>query len=342
MRTKDFSFNLPEELIAQRPTGDRGASRLFVLDRGTETFTHSSVSELARHLTRGSLLVFNDSKVRKARLYAESGTGGRVEFLLLRRRGEREWLAMTTKARKQVPGKRYTFPGGVEGRIVGTEEDLRILELDRPIDDEYLDRWGHIPLPPYIRRQDDGFDAERYQTVYSRSVGSVAAPTAGLHFTEELLASLRSSGVGTAQVTLHVGLGTFLPVRAERIEDHVMHEEEYTVPEATAEAVNRARREGRPVVAVGTTSVRTLESAAQSAGPGEVVSARQGATDLFILPGYCFLAVDAMITNFHLPKSTLIMLVSAFAGREAILNAYENAKQHGYRFSSFGDAMLIL
>lgn len=338
MRTKDFSFDLPEDLIAQRPSGERGASRLFVLDRGTGTFTHSAISDLARHLPPGSLLVFNDSKVRKARIYAESGTGGRVEFLLLRRRGDREWLAMTTKARKQVPGKRYAFPGGIEGRIVGTEEDLRILELDRPIDDEYLDRWGHMPLPPYIRRQDDGFDAERYQTVYSRTIGSVAAPTAGLHFTDGLLASLRTAGMETAQVTLHVGLGTFLPVRAERIEDHVMHEEEYSVPEATAEAVNRARREGRPVVAVGTTSVRTLESAWLDGS----LRAGSSSTRIFLYPGRSFQVVDALFTNFHTPESTLLMLVSAFAGRELILKAYEEAVRLRYRFFSYGDAMLIL
>lgn len=338
MRTKDFSFDLPEELIAQRPTGERGASRLFVLDRGTGTFTHSSVADLTRHLPRGALLVFNDSKVRKARLYAESETGGRVEFLLLQRRGEREWLAMTTKARKQIPGKRYAFPDGIGGRILAVEEELRVLELDRPIDDDYLDRFGHVPLPPYIRREDDGFDAERYQTVYSRAVGSVAAPTAGLHFTEELLGSLRESGIETVSVTLHVGLGTFLPVRAERIEDHVMHEEEYSVPESAAEAVNRARAEGRPVVAVGTTSVRTLESAWRDGS----LRAGAGSTRIFLYPGRRFQVVDALFTNFHTPESTLLMLVSAFAGRGLILRAYDEAVRMRYRFFSYGDAMLIL
>ncbi len=338
MRTKDFFFDLPEDLIAQRPAAERGASRLFVLDRSTGSFVHSRVSDLARHLPTGSLLVFNDSKVRKARVYGTSDSGGRVEFLLLRRRGEREWLVMTTKARKQVPGKGYLFPGGVRGRIVGIEEDLRILELDRPVDDVYLDRWGHIPLPPYIRRTDDGFDAERYQTVYSRAVGSVAAPTAGLHFTEEILASLREAGMETAAVTLHVGLGTFLPVRAERIEDHVMHEEEYSVPDSTAEAVRRARREGRPVVAVGTTSVRTLESAWADGNlrPGP------GSTRIFLYPGREFRVVDALFTNFHTPESTLLMLVSAFAGKDLILRAYEEAVRLRYRFFSYGDAMLIL
>ncbi len=337
MRTKDFSFDLPEELIAQRPAGERGSSRLFVLHRASGSFAHSRVTDLAGHLPEGALLVFNDSKVRKARVFARSETGGRVEFLLLRQRGEREWLAMTTKARKQVPGKRYEFPGGRVGRIIGSEDELRVLELDSPIDDAYLERWGHIPLPPYIRRQDDGFDAERYQTVYSRALGSVAAPTAGLHFTEELLASLRAAGIQTVTVTLHVGLGTFLPVRAERVEDHAMHEEEYTVPASAADAVNRARREGRPVVAVGTTSVRTLESAFRDGA----VQVGDGATRIFLYPGCTFNVVDALFTNFHTPESTLLMLVSAFAGRELILAAYEEAVRLRYRFFSYGDAMLI-
>ncbi len=338
MRTSDFYFELPEDLIAQRPSGERGASRLFVLDRKTGSFTHSSVRELVRHLPPRALLVFNDSKVRKARLFAESETKGRVEFLLLRRLGEQTWLVMTTKARKQVPGKRYSFPEGLKGRIVGTESDLRVLELDRPIDDEYLDRWGHMPLPPYIRRQDDDFDEERYQTVYSRTVGSVAAPTAGLHFTEELLASLPAAGIETVHVTLHVGLGTFLPVRSKQVEDHVMHEEEYCVPEVAAEAVNRARGEGRPVVAVGTTSVRTLESAWRDGA----LRAGTGSTNIFLYPGRTFQAVDALFTNFHTPESTLLMLVSAFAGRDLILKAYEEAIRLRYRFFSYGDAMLIL
>ena len=338
MRTKDFTFELPEELIAQRPSGERGASRLLVLDRATSSLTHSKTADLPSHLPRGALLVFNDSRVRKARLYGNSESGGRVEFLLLRRRGDREWLVMTAKARKQVPGKRYDFPEGLEGEIAGLEGDLRVLRLSREIDDEYLDTWGHIPLPPYIRRQDDGIDAERYQTVYSRTMGSVAAPTAGLHFTKALFSDLSSCGVETAYVTLHVGLGTFLPVRSASVEDHTMHEEEFTVPEATAEAVNRARGEGRPVVAVGTTSVRTLESSWVDGAlrPGS------GSTRIFLYPGSVFRAVDALFTNFHTPESTLLMLVAAFAGREFILEAYAEAVRQRYRFFSYGDAMLIL
>ena len=338
MRTKDFYFELPENLIAQQPADERGASRLFVLDRKTGSFTHTAVSNLARHLPAASLLVFNDSKVRKARIYGASDTGGRVEFLLLRRRGERLWLVMTTKVKKQMPGKRYTFPDGLEGRIVGVEDELRVLEYDRPIDDCYLDLWGHMTLPPYIRRTDEALDAERYQTVYSRTIGSVAAPTAGLHFSDQILESLRGAGIEIVHVTLHVGLGTFLPVRTDRVENHRMHEEEYSVPDSSAEAVNRAKKEGRPVVAVGTTSVRTLESAWRD---GEL-RAGAGATKIFLYPGRKFQVVDSLFTNFHTPESTLLMLVAGFAGRDLILKAYEEAVRLNYRFFSYGDAMLIL
>lgn len=337
MRTSDFSFDLPPELIAQRPTTERGRSRLFVLDRATEGFTHASIGDLASYLPSGALLVFNDSRVRKARVFADTASGGRVEFLLLRRLGDREWLAMTTKAKKQTVGKRYAFPDGLEGEIAGVRDDLKILRLSRDIDDGYLELHGHVPLPPYIRREDDSFDSERYQTVYARTIGSVAAPTAGLHFTEEILASLKAAGIETAYITLHVGLGTFLPVRSEDVEGHVMHEEEYTVSDAAARAINGARAEGRAVVAVGTTSVRTLESAWRD----EVVQPGPGATRIFIYPGYRFRVVDALFTNFHTPESTLLMLVSAFAGKELILRAYEEAVRQRYRFFSYGDAMLI-
>ncbi|HSV55582.1 MAG TPA: tRNA preQ1(34) S-adenosylmethionine ribosyltransferase-isomerase QueA [Magnetospirillaceae bacterium] len=337
MKTKDFHFDLPEELIAQRPSGERGGTRLLVLDRATGSTTHSRTADLHQHLPRGALVVFNDSRVRKARIYGISSTGGRVEFLLLRRSGELRWLAMTSKAKRQSPGKRYMFPDGVEGEIVGIEDGLRILLLSREIDDAYLEKWGHIPLPPYIRREDDGTDAERYQTIYSRAMGSVAAPTAGLHFTETLLKDLAGAGIETAYITLHVGLGTFLPVRVKRVEDHEMHEEEYTISETAAEAVNRARDEGRPVVAVGTTSVRTLESAWGDGG----LLAGTGSTRIFLFPGYRFRAVDALFTNFHTPESTLIMLVAAFAGRDLILRTYQEAVRERYRFFSYGDAMLI-
>jgi len=282
-------------------------------------------------------MVFNDSRVRRARLYAETPAGGKVELLLLRREGPALWAALTTRMAKLTPGKRLELPEGVEAEVVEARPDERVFRFSREIDDDYLERNGHLPLPPYIRREDAPADAERYQTVYAREHGSSAAPTAGLHFTREILAGLDAAGVELRFVTLHVGLGTFLPVRAEEIEDHRMHREEYSIPAATADAVNAAKREGRPVVAVGTTSVRTLESAWTDDG----LPAASGSTNIFIYPGYRFKAVDMMFTNFHTPESTLLMLVSAFAGRERVLAAYEEAVRERYRFFSYGDAMLI-
>jgi len=282
-------------------------------------------------------MVFNDSRVRRARLYAETPAGGKVELLLLRREGPALWAALTTRMAKLTPGKRLELPDGVEAEVVEARPDERAFRFSREIDDDYLERNGHLPLPPYIRREDAPADAERYQTVYAREHGSSAAPTAGLHFTREILAGLDAAGVELRFVTLHVGLGTFLPVRAEEIEDHRMHREEYSIPAATADAVNAAKREGRPVVAVGTTSVRTLESAWTDDG----LPAASGSTNIFIYPGYRFKAVDMMFTNFHTPESTLLMLVSAFAGRERVLAAYEEAVRERYRFFSYGDAMLI-
>ncbi len=293
-------------------------------------------------------MIFNDSRVRKARIYGEAlDTGARVEFLLLRRRDDAAWEAAATKLKRQKLGRRYLFPEAVVGEVVGYPEsgaknderdETRLLRFDPPIDDVYLDRVGHIPLPPYIRREDAPSDAERYQTVYARAVGSSASPTAGLHFTEELLGALGDRGIERATVTLHVGLGTFLPVRSEEIEGHRMHEEEYSVPEETAQAVMKAKAEGRPVLAVGTTSLRTLESA----WAGEGLESGMGRTKIFIYPGYRFKAADRLFTNFHTPKSTLLMLVSAFAGRERILETYSEAVRMRYRFFSYGDAMLIL
>lgn len=337
MLTTDFSFNLPEELIAQQPPAERGASRLLVLDRQSGSVFHSCVRELASFVPAGTVMVFNDSRVRRARLFATSATGGKVEVLLLRHEGDSIWAALTTRMAKLMPGKRVTLPEGLEAEVVEARPDERLLRFSREIDDGYLERNGHLPLPPYIRRADVPADAERYQTVYAREHGSAAAPTAGLHFTPEILGALRSAGVDIRFVTLHVGLGTFLPVRAESIEEHRMHSEEYTVPEETARAVNAAKSEGRPVLAVGTTSVRTLESAWTPGG----LRSGSGATNIFMYPGYSFKVVDAMFTNFHTPESTLLMLVSAFAGRERILAAYEEAVRERYRFFSYGDAMLI-
>ncbi|HOX33956.1 MAG TPA: tRNA preQ1(34) S-adenosylmethionine ribosyltransferase-isomerase QueA, partial [Spirochaetales bacterium] len=266
MKTDDFNFDLPEELVAQDPPERRGESRLLVLDRASGSLSHSMVRDLPGWIEPGSLMVFNDSRVRKARLYGQAlDTGARVEFLLLRRRAPDEWEAAATKLKRQRPGRRYAFPEGVEAEVlpdpVGAGADTRRLRFEPPIDEAYLERVGHVPLPPYIKRDDRPADEERYQTVYSRAVGSAACPTAGLHFTEELLAALDGRGVERATLTLHVGMGTFLPVRSENVEDHAMHEEEYTVSEAAAAAVMRAKAEGRPVIAVGTTSLRTLESA---------------------------------------------------------------------------------
>lgn len=352
MKTDDFSFDLPEELIAQFPPERRGESRLFVLDRASGRRTHGAIADIAQYVEPGTLMVFNDSRVRKARLFAEAeDSGARVEFLLLKRLGEDLWEASASKLKKQRPGRRYRFPEGVIGQIVESAEDVgaeaesdrdgtRAIRFSPPIDDVYLERSGHIPLPPYIKRDDAAEDAERYQTVYAAHVGSAAAPTAGLHFTDEILSSLDARGVERAFVTLHVGLGTFLPVRSDSLEDHNMHVEEYTIPEETAKAVMRARAEGRKVLAVGTTSVRTLESAFTD-GEAGFLKAGPGSTRIFIYPGYRFKVVDRLFTNFHTPKSTLLMLVSAFAGKDLILDAYAEAVRERYRFFSYGDAMLI-
>jgi S-adenosylmethionine:tRNA ribosyltransferase-isomerase len=308
--------------------------------------------DIAGLVEPGTLMVFNDSRVRKARIFGESAdTGARVEFLLLRRMGGALWEAVASKLRRQRPGRRYSFPEGVEAESRGTaahgEEgrpESLVLEFSPAIDEAYLERVGHVPLPPYIGRDDRPEDEERYQTVYSRDVGSAACPTAGLHFTEETLGALDAAGVLRATVTLHVGLGTFLPVRTETVEAHSMHEEEYTVPERTALAFAVARAEGRPVLAVGTTSLRTLESAWTAPGEGGTgggLRAGPGSTRIFIYPGYRFKAADGLFTNFHTPRSTLLMLVSAFAGREPILAAYAQAVRERYRFFSYGDAMLI-
>jgi S-adenosylmethionine:tRNA ribosyltransferase-isomerase len=337
MKTTDFHFNLPAELIAQHPSEERGTSRLLVMDRSSGATEHTMVSELGRFVPEGAVMVFNDSKVRRARLYATSSGGGKVELLLLRREGPALWAAMTSRMAKQTTGKVLYLPEGLEAEVLEVRDDERLFRFSSDFDEDYLERNGHLPLPPYIRRSDDLEDSERYQTVYAKACGSAAAPTAGLHFTPALLDSLRSRGIDLAFVTLHVGLGTFMPVRSESLEDHRMHEESFTISADTAAAVTRAKAEGRPIVAVGTTSVRTLESAWNE----DHLPACSGETSIFIYPGYRFKAVDAMFTNFHTPESTLLMLVSAFAGKSHIFAAYAEAVEQRYRFFSYGDAMFI-
>ena len=336
MLTRDFDYELPPESIAQQPA-PRGESRLLVLDReGAER--HRRVRDLPELLRPGDLLVLNNTRVIPARLFGRRPGGGQIEILLTGKAGDREWDALVKPGRRAKPGTVIELDAGLTAEVIEKEESGRHrLRFSEPVE-PHLDRLGHVPLPPYIQRPDDAADRERYQTVYARHPGAIAAPTAGLHFSAELLQEIAAAGIETAEVTLHVGLGTFKPVSVEQIEEHRMDRERYEVPEAAAEAIRRARdRKGR-VVAVGTTVVRTLESAA-IAGAGEVLPG-SGSTELFITPGFRFQAVDVLLTNFHLPRSTLLMLVSAFAGRERVLAAYEEAVREGYRFYSYGDAML--
>lgn len=340
LKTADFDYDLPPEYIAQTPVEPRDHSRLLVLQLSTGAIQHDYFYNLGSYLNPGDLLVLNETRVIPARLYARKFPGGgRVEILLLRKNTDSTWEALVG-GKGLRPGVEFQVEEGPRGAIQAALEGAqRLVSFEQPIE-AYLPSAGHVPLPPYIHTTLD--DPERYQTVYARSPGSAAAPTAGLHFTAGMIERLKKEGVDFASLTLHVGLDTFAPVTEDAPGEHRIHTEWCQVPPVTAAAVNRAHKIGGRIIAVGTTSVRTLESAARQALPGDVISASEGVTDLFILPGYRFLAVDAMITNFHLPKSTLIMLVSAFAGRETILNAYEVAKQHGYRFYSFGDAMLII
>lgn len=345
MLLKEFDFNLPEELIAQHPSGIRGQDKLMLLNRKTGETEHHNMSDLPDLILPGTLMIFNNSKVRRARCYGIKETTGREqEFMFLNQIDStgNTWNTMVKGAKKQKPGMRYTFPDGTTGTIIEREEntgtEFRALRFESPVTEEWFEKNGHIPLPPYIKREDTEEDSERYQNIYAKETGSAACPTAGLHFTEEMLSRLSEKGIERDFVTLHVGLGTFLPVREEKIEDHKMHEEAFTVSEATAEKINQAKKEGRPILAVGTTSVRTLESACDENG---IVKAGTSSTHIFMYPGYRFKVIDQMFTNFHTPESTLIMLVSAFAGREHILNAYRNAVENRYRFFSYGDAMFI-
>lgn len=340
MLTNDFYFDLPEELIAQTPIADRTASRLMVLDKTSKTIEHRHFSHIIDYLNPGDCLVLNNTRVLPARLFGQRSSGALVEFLLLKRVSDTQWQSLVKPGKKAKIGDEFTFGDGqLTGKIVDfAEEGTRIIEFSfNGIFEEILDELGTMPLPPYIVEQLD--DKERYQTVFSKHSGSAAAPTAGLHFTEELLEQLKNNGVHLAFITLHVGLGTFRPVKVDNILEHQMHSEYYEVSSESAEMINQAKAKGGKVITVGTTSTRTLESCTDA--EGKVVSG-SGWTDIFIYPGYTFKIIDGMITNFHLPESTLIMLVSALAGKDFVMTAYETAVKEQYRFFSFGDAMLIV
>ncbi|MCJ7625690.1 MAG: tRNA preQ1(34) S-adenosylmethionine ribosyltransferase-isomerase QueA [Anaerolineaceae bacterium] len=339
MKTSDFDYHLPLEYIAQTPIEPRHASRLLVLNRSQRKLEHSIFWNLGSYLQPGDLLVINQTRVLPARLFAKKTTGGRVEILLLRQIDELTWEALGGGKGLRA-GRHLQVENGPGVEIIEVlEGPKRLVRFAEPIE-AFLDSAGEMPLPPYIHTKLE--DPERYQTVYASTPGSAAAPTAGLHFTPELMARLGEIGIRFAHVTLHVGLDTFAPVTEENVKDHKIHTEWCEVPEQTVQAVNSTREAGKRVIAVGTTSVRTIESAARSASGSDVVTRFSGFTDLFITPGYEFKVVDAMITNFHLPRSTLLMLVSAFAGHELILETYQRAVESGYRFYSFGDAMLIV
>lgn len=352
MDVADFDFGLPEELIAQEPPPTRGESRLLVMHCGHSALEHTTFSRLGDYLRSGDLLVLNDTKVFPARLLGHRvPSGGAVECLLLRRlevsEGSEMWDALMHPGQKLKPGARVLFEGDgvrLQGEVMARHfhgrRTIRLWTEDGTSVAAAVDRIGHVPLPPYIKRADAARDRDRYQTVYARERGSVAAPTAGLHFTGTLLDALAQRGVEHTEVTLHVGYGTFEPVRTTRVEDHVVDPERFSVSSHAADALTRARREGRRVIAVGTTTARTLESL--TVGEDGRIEPASGETRLFIHPGHAFRLVDGLITNFHLPRSSLLMLVAAFAGRDAVLGAYREAVARGYRFYSYGDAMLIL
>ena len=345
MLTKDFYFDLPDSLIAQEPSEKRGEDRLLVLDKNSGEYKDMMMSDFPSLLPENSVLVVNNSKVRKSRTYAESvETGGVVEFLFLGKNSNGSWKAMVTKSKRQKKGKRFVWKDS-EGKayvyaVIEKENDdgTRDVRFDSDIDESFFQTLGHVPLPPYIKREDNWKDENRYQTIYAKKEGSVAAPTAGLHFTPEIMEKIKERGIKIYEVTLHVGAGTFLPVRSEEIENHHMHTESYEISPETAEELNKAKREGKTIVAVGTTSIRTLESASDENG---VLTSLKGDTSIFIYPGYKFKFVDNLLTNFHTPESTLLMLVSALAGKDHILTSYRHAVEEKYRFFSYGDAMFI-
>lgn len=341
MKTSDFYYDLPEELIAQDPLEDRTASRLLVLDRKTGAVKHKIFSDVIDYLNKGDCLVINNTRVIPARLIGEKeGTGGKVEVLLLKRRANDVWETLVKPGKKLKPGAKITFGDGrLRAEVLEVvEEGNRLVKFYyEGIFEEILDSLGEMPLPPYITHKLE--DKEMYQTVYAKFDGSAAAPTAGLHFTKELLNKIEEKGIKIASITLHVGLGTFRPVKVDDVNNHHMHTEWYEVNAEAAEIINETKRNGGRVICVGTTSCRTIESVADENG---YMKAKTGETDIFIYPGYKFKVMDGLITNFHLPESTLVMLVSAFAGKENVLSAYETAVKERYRFFSFGDAMILI
>jgi S-adenosylmethionine:tRNA ribosyltransferase-isomerase len=340
MKVSDFDFYLPEELIAQHPLEKRDASRLMVLDKKTGNIEHRSFHDVMEYLNEGDTLVLNNTRVMPARLIGEKEeTGGKIEFLLLKRLGEDKWECLAKPGKRAKIGQSFTFgEGKLKCKVVDiVEEGNRIIEFSyEGIFEQVLDELGEMPLPPYITEKLD--DKERYQTVYSKEKGSAAAPTAGLHFTNNLLEEIKSKGINIAYLTLHVGLGTFRPVKVEDINEHIMHSEYYHLDKENADLINETKKRGNKVIAVGTTSTRTLETIGDENG---FVREQSGWTDIFIYPGYKYKVIDELITNFHLPESTLIMLVSALAGKENVMNAYNTAVKEKYRFFSFGDSMLI-
>jgi len=340
LKVKDFYFDLPKELIAQHPLEKRDESRLMVLNKKSGEVEHKVFKDIIEYLNPGDCLVLNDTRVMPARLYgAKEGSGGKMEFLLLNRHEDDIWETLVKPGKRGKVGAKFVFGNGeLKAEVVEVLDNgnRKVKFYYDGIFEEVLDRLGEMPLPPYIEEKLE--DRERYQTVYSKEVGSAAAPTAGLHFTDELLQAIKKKGINIAFVTLHVGLGTFRPVKAEEIQDHEMHSEYYILDKENAEIINNAKRSGKRVIAVGTTSNRTLESIANEEGQ---VKEQSGYTSIFIYPGYKFKIVDAIITNFHLPESTLIMLISAFSTREIVMNAYKIAVENKYRFFSFGDAMFI-
>lgn len=340
MKTSDFYYDLPKELIAQTPLKDRSSSRLMIVDKNSDNLEHKHFSDIVDYLNPGDCLVLNDTRVIPARLYGtKEGTGGKIEFLLLNRKSQDEWEVILKPGKKAKPGARFVFGDGLlKAEIIDTiNEGNRLVRFEYDgLFENVLDTLGEMPLPPYITEHLE--DKERYQTVYSKNNGSAAAPTAGLHFTPELLKKIEDKGVKIAYVTLHVGLGTFRPVKVDDVENHHMHSEFFVINEETASIINQTKKDGGKIISVGTTSTRTLETVADENG---FVKATTGWTDIFIYPPYKFKCVNSLITNFHLPESTLLMLVSAFSSKEIIMNAYHEAVAQKYRFFSFGDAMFI-